>query len=64
MTAYERHKSALMNGWQTWNNDSVLSHIMMPEGFGLSLGLKDYQNQKALDCVLIGLGEEQGIVTP
>ena len=53
-----------MNGWQTWNNDSVLSHIMMPEGFGLSLGLKDYQNQKALDCVLIGQGEEQGIVTP
>ena len=64
MTAYERHKSALMNGWQTWNNASVLSHVMMPEGFGLSLGLKDYQNQKALDCVLIGQGEEQGIVTP
>ena len=64
MTGYEKHKKALMKGWQTWNNESVLSHVMMPEGFGLSLGLKDYKLQKALVNVLIGKSEEDGIVTP
>lgn len=53
-----------MNDWQTRNNESVLSHVMMPEGFSLSLGLKDYQQQKFLDSVLIGQPKERGVVTP
>ena len=43
MKMYEQHKKALMNGWQTWNSRSVLSHVMMPEGLGINLGLKDYK---------------------
>ena len=38
MTSYEALKHQYMNGWQTWNNASVLSHVMMPEGVGLALG--------------------------
>lgn len=64
MTRYEELKQAYMNGWQTWNNASVLSHVMMPEGVGLTLGLKDYKRAKLLDTALIGQTEEEGIVTP
>lgn len=64
MTAYEQCKKSLLNGWKTWNNSSVLSHVMMPEGVGLSLGLKDYQQQKTLNSLLIGQDEELGTVTP
>lgn len=64
MTAYETLKQTCMNGWQTWNNASVLSHVMMPEGFGINLGLKDYKRAKLLDTALIGQTEEEGIVKP
>ncbi|MGI5896437.1 MAG: MGH1-like glycoside hydrolase domain-containing protein [Oscillospiraceae bacterium] len=64
MTSYEALKQQYMNGWQTWNNASVLSHVMMPEGVGLALGLKDYKRAKLLDTALIGQTEEEGIVTP
>ena len=54
MKMYEQHKKALMNGWQTWNSRSVLSHVMMPEGLGINLGLKDYKEPGLLDAALIG----------
>ena len=43
-----------MQGWQTWNSRSVLSHIMMPECIGINLGLKDYKEPGLLDAALIG----------
>ncbi len=54
MKMYEQHKKAVMNGWQTWNSRSVLSHVMMPEGLGINLGLKDYKEPGLLDAALIG----------
>ncbi len=54
MNAYEQHKKKLMNGWQTWNSRSVLSHIMMPECIGINLGLKDYKEPGLLEEALIG----------
>jgi hypothetical protein len=30
----------LARGWNTWNTNSVLSHVLLPEGFAISLGLK------------------------
>jgi hypothetical protein len=36
----------------------------MPDGVGISLGVKDYKNAKTLDRVLIGEREEEGRVFP
>jgi hypothetical protein len=33
-------KQRLARGWNTWNTRSVLSHTLLPEGFGLSLAFK------------------------
>src|ERR1051325_341105 len=37
---YRRVQHDLSNGWNTWNNHSVLSHVLLPEGFALSLGFQ------------------------
>lgn len=41
-------------GWNTWNSRSVLSHVRMPEGFAVNLGLKTYQDGRVLTEALIG----------
>jgi putative isomerase len=41
-------------GWNTWNVRSVLSHVHLPEGFALSLGIKSYHSGHCLREVLIG----------
>lgn len=64
MTRFEKMKRDYMTGWKTWNNESVLSYVWMPEGIGISLGIKDYQYEKILDTALIGQSEEEGVVTP
>jgi glycogen debranching enzyme len=33
-------KQRLAQGWNTWNTRSVLSHTLLPEGFGLNLAFK------------------------
>jgi hypothetical protein len=30
----------LARGWNTWNTNSFLSHVLLPEGFAISMGLK------------------------
>ena len=44
----------LGTGWNTWNVRSVLSHVLMPEAFAISLGLKTYYQGCCLREVLIG----------
>ena len=34
---FENMKRSYMRGWRTWQNQSVLSHIHMPEGIGIRL---------------------------
>jgi hypothetical protein len=41
-------------GWNTWNVRSVLSHVLMPDGFAVSLGVKIYSTGKCLCEALIG----------
>jgi putative isomerase len=41
-------------GWNTWNVRSVLSHVLLPEGFAISLGIKTYDNGCCLREALIG----------
>jgi hypothetical protein len=37
---YKEIKERLARGWNTWNTRSVLSHSLLPEGFGLNLAFK------------------------
>lgn len=48
MTHYENLKSRLACGWNTWNTRSVLSHVLLPGGFALSLGLKEWRKRRYL----------------
>ena len=40
-------------GWNTWNSRSVLSHVLMPEGFAVNLGLKTYRDGRILTEALV-----------
>jgi hypothetical protein len=47
---YQALQQRLCHGWNTWSANSVLSHVYLPDGFALTLGLKSagmghmYQN--------------------
>lgn len=52
-------------GWNTWNVRSVLSHVLMPESFAISLGVRTYDRGKCLREALIGRkGSRDEIVRP
>ena len=36
---YQALQDSLAQGWNTWNTRSVLSHVLLPEGIALNLGL-------------------------
>jgi hypothetical protein len=54
MSEYAELKKRLASGWNTWNTRSVLSHVLLPEGFALNLGLKDFSTGGHLRETLIG----------
>ncbi len=49
-------KTQLTRGWNTWDTRSVLTHVLLPEGFALDLKLKDAQTGDTLEDALIGRG--------
>lgn len=59
MGSYEELKRQLARGWNTWNTRSVLSHVLLPSGFALNLGLKDGASRHYLKEALIGRQGEQ-----
>jgi hypothetical protein len=48
------YKNNLLRGFNTWYNNSVLTHVLMPSGMALSLGFKFYTTGKVLREALIG----------
>ncbi len=44
----------MKRGWNTWNVRSVLSHVHLPEGIAISLGIKNYNNGQCQREMLIG----------
>jgi hypothetical protein len=38
---YRALQKRLASGWNTWNTNSVMSHVHLPDGFALTLGLKN-----------------------
>lgn len=47
-------KLDIARGWNTWNVRSVLSHVLLPDGIAISLGLKTYNTGRCLREALIG----------
>lgn len=41
---YTELKQEILKGWNTWNTNSVLSHINMPEGLAVSIYINDLEN--------------------
>jgi putative isomerase len=65
MTAYTELKARLARGWNTWNTRSVLSHVLLPQGFALNLAIKEYMGGGYLKEALIGrFGENEERITP
>ena len=55
----------LQKNWNTWNVRSVLSHVCLPDGFAISLGIKTYSTGLCLREALIGRkGEKEEKIIP
>lgn len=50
---YQTLKENLAKGWNTWNTRSVLSHVLLPEGFAINIGIKEYSEGAYLKEALI-----------
>lgn len=62
---YKQLQANLSKGWNTWNINSVLSHVYLPSGFALNLGVKEYEEGFYLKESLIGrYNEKQSDTTP
>lgn len=62
---YDALKSRLARGWNTWNTRSVLSHVLLPEGIAVSLGIKECRERRYLGESLIGRrGDGAEVVVP
>lgn len=64
---YREIQDRLATGWNTWNTRSVLSHVLLPEGFALNLAFKQHYwlDERYLAEALIGRsGEAAEKITP
>ncbi len=53
-TEHPESLSIFASGWNTWNSRSVLSHVLLPEGFSINLAIRDYWHPHYLKEALIG----------
>jgi putative isomerase len=53
-TEYQSLQRRLASGWNTWNTRSVLSHVRLPDGAAINLGIKEYASGFHLREALIG----------
>jgi len=44
----------LAKGWNTWDTNSVLSHVLLPEGLAINLQLQDGESGDTLEDALVG----------
>ncbi|MGW0201963.1 MGH1-like glycoside hydrolase domain-containing protein [Nonomuraea sp. NPDC003201] len=54
MKHYGHVQASLARGWNTWDTRSVLTHVLLPDALGLSLGLKEYYRGTSLRAAQIG----------
>ncbi|MCB0284949.1 MAG: hypothetical protein KDF60_20380, partial [Calditrichaeota bacterium] len=64
-TQYSQLQQNLCKGWNTWNIHSVLSHVLLPQGIAINLGIKEYADGSYLKEALIGRsGNDQEEILP
>lgn len=51
---YDNLKTSLIEGWNTWDNRSILTHVHLPEGMGIILSLKDSNTGQVLEHAFTG----------
>lgn len=62
---YEKLKRDTIKGWNTWNTWSILSHVLMPEGFAINLCMKDLVTSSYLKEADVGnSGPRDAVVFP
>ncbi|MDR1949469.1 MAG: hypothetical protein LBQ38_08755 [Spirochaetaceae bacterium] len=54
MKEYDSFTGETLKGFNTWYNNNVLAHVLLPEGIAVSLGFKFYNTGRVLRESLIG----------
>lgn len=54
MSEYAQLQRTLGSGWNTWHTRSVLTHVLLPQGLAIQLGVKEYRDGRHLREALIG----------
>ncbi len=57
MNNYEQIIKNRITGWNTWDVRNMLSHVLMPYGFAINIGVKEYQEGDFLSEALLGRAE-------
>jgi len=55
---YSKIQEKLAKGWNTWNTNNVLSHVLLPEDLSINLILKDNKTGQYLKSALLGHNDE------
>ena len=53
MTDYQIMQQKMSTGWNTFNTRSYMSHVVLPHGFAINLGIKDYWKPQYLKEALM-----------
>jgi putative isomerase len=53
---YRQLKKELLSGWNTWNTNSCLSHVHLPDGFAINLYLRDKKSDEWLKNAFVWAG--------
>jgi hypothetical protein len=51
-------RTRLAKGWNTWDTRSVLTHVLLPEGFSINLRLVSHRSGETLNEALPGRGDD------
>ncbi|MFP4547827.1 MAG: hypothetical protein ACLFQM_06815, partial [Fidelibacterota bacterium] len=51
---YQQLSASITSGWNTWDNRSILSHVLLPEGLAFQLIIEDTLNNKHLPIAFTG----------
>ncbi len=54
MSEYQELKKKMLVGWNTWNVRSMTSHVQMPQGLSVNVGIKEYEGADFLSEALLG----------
>ena len=62
--SYRDDKLAAARGFNTWDVYSALTHVCMPQGYGIRFGLKDGRSGQYLSYINPGDEKDGAIFTP